>query len=122
MTTTRPALHKRPFECWRIAVTLAIGLLFPFDCHTGSRAESPASTWLSSWRTANPVWRGIHLGAHSDRDLDALIKELPKLAAAGANAIVLEVNYSFDFQSHPELRPPEYITKARAQDLARVAH
>jgi len=77
--------------------------------------------WLKSWRATNTVWRGVHLIARSDTQLGQLIEELPKLAAVGVNVIVLEVNYDFDFQSHPELRPEQFITRARARDLAQAA-
>jgi hypothetical protein len=79
------------------------------------------SAWLRSWRAANPAWRGVHLAAGSDRDLDSLNVQLPHLTNAGVNVIVLEVDYSFDIQSHPELRPSDPITKARAQSLARAS-
>ena len=36
----------------------------------------------------------------------------------GVNRIVLEVNYSFDYKSHPELREGNGMTKAEARELA----
>lgn len=59
--------------------------------------------------------------AHNDQQVVQLQEALPKLAAVGVNVIVLEVNYSFDFQSHPELRPPSGITRPRAKELAAAA-
>jgi hypothetical protein len=50
-------------------------------------------------------WRAIHLlGYESDADLEVLGRDVPALAAEGINVIVLEVDYSFAFASHPELR------------------
>jgi hypothetical protein len=77
---------------------------------------------LKSWRTDNPVWRGVHVGVSSDEQGLALFQTLPKLAALGVNVIVVEVNYNFEFQSHPELRPPHCLTRARARALADTAH
>jgi len=57
----------------------------------------------------------------SDKQTDALVEQLPKLSADGVNVIIVEVDYNFDFQSHPELRPSQYVTKAGAQRLARAA-
>lgn len=56
-----------------------------------------------------------------DKQLMALEGELPQLAADGVNVIVVEVNYNFDFKSHPELRLPEYITKAKAREFTAAA-
>jgi hypothetical protein len=80
-----------------------------------------AGEWLDAWQATNHVWRGVHLWLEKDSDAQALIGALPKLAAAGANAVVIEVNYSFEFQAHPELRNRTFITKARAHELAQTA-
>ncbi|MFI5183420.1 MAG: family 20 glycosylhydrolase [Vicinamibacteria bacterium] len=59
-------------------------------------------------RTAPPRdggWRAIHLLDYTtDADLETLARDVPALAARGINVIVLEVDYSFAFVSHPELR------------------
>lgn len=78
-------------------------------------------TWLESWRAQNPVWRGVHLSVQSDRQADELIEQLPRLKADGVNVIIAEVDYSFDFKSHPELRDGRYVTKPVAQRLAQAA-
>lgn len=57
----------------------------------------------------------------SDSDLSKLEEQLPKLAAAGANVLILQVDYAFDFQSHPELRDRTFITKAKAREFAGAA-
>ncbi len=90
---------------------------------TGAGAPSAAGKiWLKNWRAANPVWRGIHLGASSDEQVAQLKAQLPRLAALGVNVIVLEVDYNFDFRSHPEVRAGQFITRAAALDLAEAAH
>jgi Glycosyl hydrolase family 20, catalytic domain len=53
-------------------------------------------------------WLAVHLLDYkSDADLEALEQQLPTLAARGVNVLVLEVNYGFEFRSHPELRLSE---------------
>ncbi len=53
-------------------------------------------------------WKAVHLlGYSTDSDLEELADALPQLAAKGINVIILEVDYSFEFQSHPELRQGE---------------
>src|SRR6516165_2805889 len=68
---------------------------------------------LKSWRAANPVWRGVHLMARSDRQIDELTNALPRLVQDGVNVLVLEADYNFEFQSHPEVRGGAFITRAR---------
>lgn len=80
------------------------------------------SAWLKTWREQNPVWRGVHLSVSSDSQANALIEQLPRLKADGVNVIVAEVDYSFDFQSHPEVRDGRYITKPAAHRLTEAAH
>jgi hypothetical protein len=66
-------------------------------------------------------WRGVHLWVDRDRRARELIRTLPALARAGANTVVIEVNYSFEFQQHPELRQKNFITQKTAHALARAA-
>jgi hypothetical protein len=50
-------------------------------------------------------WRAVHLLSYdTDADLDALGKNVETLAKQGINVIILEVDYNFEFKSHPELR------------------
>src|SRR5580698_82074 len=67
------------------------------------------------------TWRGIHVPVYSDEQLSKLQGELPQLAADGANVLVLEMDYHFDFQVHRELRDNPFITKAGAREFTSVA-
>jgi hypothetical protein len=75
------------------------------------------------------AWSALHLlHRQNDAELEALEAQLPALAARGVNVIVLEVNYGFEFRSHPELRmaePPgerdKVITKRGAKRLVKAA-
>ncbi|MCU0523013.1 MAG: family 20 glycosylhydrolase [Anaerolineae bacterium] len=62
-------------------------------------------------------WRGIHLGLGHDTEVDRLIGELPTLADMGLNILMPEVNYQFAYESHPELRGTDPITRAGAARL-----
>ena len=66
-------------------------------------------------------WRGVHFWLDRETTAQTLIQTLPRLASAGVNVLVLEVNYSFEFQSHPELRNRHFITRATAHELAAAA-
>ena len=74
-----------------------------------------------AWRADNPVWRGVHLALGSDAQATALMEELPKFKSVGVNVLVVEVNYGFEFKTHPELREAQFITKAKALELAGLA-
>ena len=67
-------------------------------------------------------WRGLHLLSYStDKDLETLGNQVPRLAELGLNVLVLEVDYHFRFQSHPELRDgQDPITPEGAARLAAV--
>jgi hypothetical protein len=62
----------------------------------------------------------VHLlNYNDDDDLEKLTEDLPKLAEMGINFVILEVDYHFEFQSHPELRQGDkQITKAGARKFA----
>ena len=50
-------------------------------------------------------WRALHLlNYQTDEQLAALAQQLPDLTAMGINTLILEVDYGFQFASHPELR------------------
>lgn len=67
-------------------------------------------------RKPDAPWRAIHVMTGSAESLDRLEGQLPALAALGANVLVCEVNYNFDYASHPELKPNAgAITKAAAR-------
>lgn len=66
------------------------------------------------------TWRGIHVLTNSNEDVDALAGEVPELATMGVNVLIVEVDYNYDYSSHPELRGPDLITRDRARALVRV--
>jgi hypothetical protein len=63
-------------------------------------------------------WVGVHVGISNSRDIEKLSGQIPALAKLGVNALVLEVDYAFEFKSHPELNHPGNITRAQARALA----
>ncbi|HZY89826.1 MAG TPA: family 20 glycosylhydrolase [Gemmataceae bacterium] len=67
-------------------------------------------------------WRGLHVISFStDRDLDLLGRQVPRLAEMGVNVLIVEVNYNFRFESYPKLRQGrEPITPEGAAKLAAV--
>lgn len=117
--------QKLTDRVWGLAVSLvlcaAVTLMAGCRMDKGARNGSGSTAWLKAWRASNRVWRGVHLMAGNDRSVGELIDALPNLARDGVNVVVLEVDYNFDFQSHPEVRPDSFITKGRARELAQAA-
>ena len=69
--------------------------------------------------TAKPQWHAIHiLRVYTEKDVDTLVGILPELARLGINTIILEVDFNFNYRSHPELiLQKQPITKEKAAFL-----
>ena len=91
-------------------VVLFLVAISAWPCEARSRFESGR---------AKP-WRAVHLlNYNSDSDLEALGQNLRKLTEMGINTVILEVDYSFAFKSHPELRRgSDPITREGARKFA----
>jgi hypothetical protein len=105
-------------------VACAAILLLALGCQgdEGGSKATGRGTWLKGWKASNPIWRGAHFAVQNDTQAQALLAALPKLAAVGVNVVVAEVDYGFEFQSHPEVRSRQFITRARAGELTAAAH
>ena len=92
-------------------LVLSMGLLL-FACAGPKKETGPP-------RLSNK-WHGLHLLSHqNDDDLALLCDYVPQLAEMGINVLILEVDYHFQFESHPELRQGEkQITRTGAKALA----
>jgi hypothetical protein len=62
-------------------------------------------------------WTGVHVGISSPNQAKALTDVVGKLADLGINVIVAEINYGFEYQSHPELRSGNCCTKEQIREL-----
>jgi hypothetical protein len=59
------------------------------------------------------TWRAVHLMAPGRDDLPLFKRTIDEaLKPMGINVVVLEVNYGFEFQSHPELRQGRGLSRA----------
>ena len=67
------------------------------------------------------TWRGVHQWLDKDESARALGKTLPALARLGVNTVVVEVNYSYEFKTHPDLRNHTFIHRQTARALAKEA-
>jgi len=84
----------------------------------GGCAAQTKST-LKANRGRDLPWRGVHILSPGKSKLPAVKRMISEaLAPMGVNVLVFEVDYGFEYQSHPELRGDDPITKADAQELA----
>jgi len=92
---------------------LALGAL-------ATAAEPSGKAWLEKWKAGNRQWRAYHLTSPSGEKLPVtkpLIADV--LAPMGINAIIVEVNYGYQFASHPELEG-RGLNKQQARELTEV--
>ena len=105
----------------RLGIGLLTGLVLLGGCVSQRPADDARSSSRQNWSAQNRVWRGVHLWLDRETAAQELITTLPRLAAVWVNVVVVEVNYSFEFQAHPELRNRHFITRATAHQLAAAA-
>ncbi|RPJ60415.1 MAG: glycoside hydrolase [Acidobacteria bacterium] len=65
--------------------------------------------------------RGFCIGAPKSNDVDAFIEFINnELAPRHVNTLILRVDYNFQFESHPELRAPDALSKEQVKKLVAV--
>ena len=93
-------VHKSP------KVFLVVILCWlPFAWATPVTAQPAGRDWIEQWKAQNKSWRALHLIGPRPEKLEVtkeLISEV--LAPMGINVLILEVNYGFRYESHPELQ------------------
>ena len=95
----------------RIWMSLLIVLLGP----ALASAQGPSST--------KDTWRAVHIMSPGHDGVGQLLRTINEgLAPLGVNVLVLEVNYGFAFQSHPELRSESPLTRDDARELVTCCH
>jgi lysophospholipase L1-like esterase len=62
-------------------------------------------------------WLGIHLYAATNNNIEQLTEAIEDIARLGINTVVVEVNYGYEYQSHPELRSPNAADKEHIKKL-----
>ncbi len=82
--------------------------------------QTSGKAWSAKWKAQNKQWIASHLMGVEPGRLDAVKRLVAEgLAPLGFNALVLEVDYGFQFKSHPELGT-KGLDKQQARELAEV--
>jgi len=74
-----------------------------------AQACAPAPSMAPAPR--RPLWFGFHAMVEGKADAQGLISEIPALAQLGVNLIIAEIDYNYEYVSHPELRTEDYVSK-----------
>ena len=90
----------------RIALISLAALALALVLSTCAPAPKPAAV-----PRTEPLWFGLHVLIESKPAAEALIAELPGLAKAGVNLLIFEVDYNYEYVSHPELRGDDPISR-----------
>jgi len=88
----------------------------------GLFASCASSNMVKVGPKQNEKWRALHL-LHNSNDyaLDTVSSHIPTFSKMGINVLFYEVNYSYEFESHPELRLSEKnISKVAARKFAEI--
>src|SRR6516164_4688381 len=65
------------------------------------------------------TWRGVHIMAPGKEELPLLKRAIVEgMKPLDVNVLILELNYRFEFQSHPELREGGELSRTDVRDLA----
>jgi len=64
-----------------------------------------------------PLWLGLHVLIENKPAAEVLLAELPALAAVGVNLLVFEVDYNYEYVSHPELRGEDPISRETVKQV-----
>jgi hypothetical protein len=95
----------------RRALPFALALAFAM----AACAPKPAATVPAAAK--RPLVLGMHAITETDGDARLLIGEVPALAKRGVNLLIVEVDYWYDYASHPELRMDNPVKKDTVKAL-----
>lgn len=83
-------------------------------------AQTAGKAWSEKWKAGNKRWTAFHLiGLQPDKLGDAKRLVAEGLAPLGFNALILEIDYSFPFKSHPELET-RGLNRAQIRELVEL--
>ncbi|MCX8159849.1 MAG: family 20 glycosylhydrolase [Candidatus Saccharicenans sp.] len=69
---------------------------------------------------AEVKYLGFHALVENKKAAEELIEEIPRLARRGVNLLFVEVDYNFEYQSHPELRGPNPVTASQVKRMVQL--
>ncbi|HPS55480.1 MAG TPA: family 20 glycosylhydrolase [Sedimentisphaerales bacterium] len=105
-----------------LIITTIIAITFICSCNNSYQKKNNKTNWLREWEKNNNTWKGMHFSPLEEKEFDSLKKFITNvMVPKGLNALVLEINYSFKFTSHPELAGTGF-NKFQARQLTELCH
>jgi hypothetical protein len=96
-----------------IFALIAVALGFAFQaCAPKAKPQAVPRT--------QPLWFGLHVLIENKPAAEALITELPALAKVGINLLIFEVDYNYEYLSHPELRGDDPISRETVKKVVNL--
>ncbi len=95
------------------ALAAAAAILFLIACAGSPNAVPQAK---------RPLWLGFHAMIESKADAEGLLAEVPALAGKGVNLIIAEIDYNYEYISHPELRTADPVSRETVKRLVNLCH
>jgi len=105
-----------------IIIAVMIATMFICSCNHVDQKKNSKTDWLKNWEKNNKLWKGMHFSPLEAKEFEPLKKFITEvMVPKGLNALVLEINYSFKFKSHPELAGTGF-DKEQARQLVELCH
>jgi hypothetical protein len=70
---------------------------------------------------ARPLTFAFHVLIETKAAAEELVKELPALAGIGVNLLIVEMDYNYEYESHPELRGEDPVSKETVKRIVALA-
>lgn len=64
----------------------------------------------------------ISCAVYSDETGEQLVSQIPELSKLGVNMIFIEINYSYQWKSHPELSEENFLSAEGAEKIVKVCN
>ena len=93
-------------------LAIALAILVQAACAPGKPEFVPTPK--------NVQWLGFHALVETKKDAQALLEEIPFLARRGVNLLFAEMDYNFEYTSHPELRGPDPVSKETVKSMVNL--
>ena len=90
----------------RTCLLFLVALVLAFAIQACAPQPKPAAV-----PRTQPLWFGLHVLIENKPAAEALIAELPALAKVGINLLIYEVDYNYEYVSHPELRGDDPVSR-----------
>ncbi len=104
-------MRKKKVAVYGLCILAIVSFLISFDSCRPKKPEAVPPT------RAEVKYLGLHVLVENKKAAEELIQEVPRLARRGVNLLFVEVDYNYEYQSHPELRGPEPVTEAQVKRL-----